>query len=230
MKATILAGGEGKRLRPYTFVLPKPLLPVNGEPILDAVLRNLKKQGIEDVFLSVNYKSHLFEIIYGNGEKIGLNIHYLKEKKPLGTAGSLKLLQGKIFENLFVTNGDVICDLNLEELERFHDENKCDITVVGRKITIPVNFGVLKITNDKIVEWAEKPKIDLEISAGMYLLNPNVLKYIPENSFFNMPDLVKKVIENNGKVMRFLHDGDLIDVSDLDEYKKIQSGGNFKLS
>ncbi|MBU2104659.1 MAG: NTP transferase domain-containing protein [Nanoarchaeota archaeon] len=223
MKAVILAGGEGKRLRPYTFVLPKPLLPVNGEPILDAVLRNLKEQGIGEIYISINYKSHLFEIIYGNGEKIGLNINYLKEEKPLGTAGSLKLLQGKVFENLFVTNGDVICNLNLGELEKFHDENKCDITVVSRKITVPVNFGVLKITNNKIVEWAEKPKIGLEISAGMYLLNPNVLKYIPENSFFNMPDLVKKVIENNGIVMRFLHDGDLIDVSDLDEYEKIQS-------
>ena len=223
MKAVILAGGEGKRLRPYTFVLPKPLLPVNEEPILDAVLRNLKEQEVKEIYISINYKSHLFEMIYGKGEKIGLNIDYLKEEKPLGTAGSLKLLQGKISENLFVTNGDIISNLNLKELEKFHEENKCDITVVSRKIKVPVNFGVLRIINDKIVEWAEKPKIGLEISAGMYLLNPDILKYIPENNFFNMPDLVRKVIENNGKVMRFLYDGNLTDVSDLDEYEKIRS-------
>jgi NDP-sugar pyrophosphorylase family protein len=223
MKAVILAGGEGKRLRPYTFVLPKPLLPVNGEPILDAVLGNLKEQGIKDIFLSINYKAHLFEIIYGNGKKINMNINYLKEEKPLGTAGSLKLLQGKISENIFVTNGDVICNISLKELEKFHNENMCDITVVSRKILTPINFGVLKIIDDKVTGWYEKPKINSEISAGMYLLNPNVLKYIPENNFFNMPDLVKKVIENNGKVMRFLHDGEVVDVSDLDEYEKIQS-------
>lgn len=226
MKVFILAGGEGKRLRPYTYVLPKPLLPIGEQPILDRIFENLKKQNIKDIFLAVNYKDYLFKMIYGDGSKIGLNITYINESKPLGTAGSLSILNGKILEPFFVTNGDVICNLDLNKLEEFHKKNGCDITVVTRKISTQINFGVLQIEEDKILGWREKPKIESEISAGMYMLNPEVLKCIPEDNFFNMPDLFQKVIEHGGKVRRFLYEGEISDVSDLTEYEKIRSNFN----
>ncbi|MDD5023455.1 MAG: sugar phosphate nucleotidyltransferase [Candidatus ainarchaeum sp.] len=222
MKIIILAGGKGKRLRPYTLVLPKPLLPIDDEPILDKILKTLKNQKVTQIFLSVNYKSYLFKMIYGHGEKFGMNIEYIEEEKPLGTAGPIGLIREKISENLFVTNGDLICNLDLKRVEEFHNRNNCDITVVTRGIETPINFGVLRMIEGKIVDWAEKPKIYSEISAGMYLLNPRILNEIPKNEFFNMPDLVKKIIEKGGKVKGFHYDGEVLDVSNLEEYKKIR--------
>ncbi len=223
MKIVILAGGEGKRLRPYTYVLPKPLLPIGDKPILDITLEKLKTQGIKDIILAVNYKAGLFDIIYGDGSSRGMNISYLRESQPLGTAGPLRSLKDKIFDDFFVMNGDIICDLNLEDLKKTHREAEADITVVTRKIETPINFGVLQIENEKIVGWDEKPKIKSEISAGMYMLKPSVLDLIPKNEFYDMNDLVKRIILNGGKVLRFLYGGDLLDVGNREDYRKAQN-------
>lgn len=220
MKAVILAGGKGKRLRPYTYILPKPLLPLGKKPILDIIFEKLKKQGIKDIYLAVNYKENIFRTLYGDGSEIGLNITYLKESKPLGTVGPLKSIEGKVTEPFFVTNGDIISDINVKELRKFYEKTKADITVVTRKIDVPINFGVLEVKKDKIVKWIEKPKIKLEIAAGMYMLSPSVLKYIKKDEFYNMNDLVKKVIRRRGKVSRFLYEGQsLLDISAIEDYK-----------
>ena len=223
MKAVILAGGEGKRLRPYTYVLPKPLLPLGEEPILDRILEKLRKQGITDIFLAVNYKEQLFKMIYGDGSEKGVNITYLKESKPLGTAGPLKNLEGKVTESFFVINGDVISDLDVRELEKFHERTNSDITVVTRKIKTPINFGVLDVKEDQIVKWTEKPIIESEIATGMYMINPFVLKYIPYDNFYDMNNLVGEVMKNKGKVFRFEYDGQWIfDVGSRKDYKEAQ--------
>ncbi|MBI2630276.1 NTP transferase domain-containing protein [Candidatus Pacearchaeota archaeon] len=221
MKVVILAGGEGKRLRPYTLVLPKPLLPIKDKPILDIVLERLKHQGIVDIFLSVNYKSKLFEMIYGDGKEIGMNIKYIKENVPLGTAGSLYFIKDEIKESFFVTNGDIISELDIKALEEFHKKIRADITVVTRKIETQIQFGVLKKYSDRIVEWSEKPKIDSEISAGMYMINPLVLGLIKENEFCDMPTLVRRVMENGGNVFGFEYSGKIYDIGHLEEYEKV---------
>ncbi|MFH1607961.1 MAG: sugar phosphate nucleotidyltransferase [archaeon] len=222
MRAVILAGGEGKRLRPYTQVIPKPLLPINGKPVLELIFENLRNQGIRDITLATNYKSYLFETLFGDGLKIGLNINYLKESKPLGTAGPLKLLKDKIHEDFFVMNGDLITDLNIKEMKKNHKENNADVSLVTRKIEVPVNYGVMETENKKITGWTEKPTIEVKICTGMYMLNPRVLRYIPEDEFYNMDELVKKVISEGGNVVEFLHEGQWIDIGKIDDFEKAQ--------
>ena len=223
MKSVILAGGEGKRLRPYTLVLPKPLLPLGEEPILDKILEKLKKQGITDIFLAVNYKEQLFKMIYGDGSEKGINITYLRESKPLGTAGPLKNIEGKVTEPFFVINGDVISDLNVRELEKFHERINSDITVVTRKIKTPIRFGVIDTEEERVVKWTEKPIIESEIATGMYMINPSVLKYIPSDSFYDMNSLVGEVMRDNGRVFRFEYEGKwLFDVGSIRDYEEAQ--------
>jgi len=217
MIAAILAGGEGKRLRPYSFIFPKPLLPLGEKPILEILLEKLKTQGIKDVYLAVNYKAWLFEKLFGDGEEKGVQITYLREEKPLGTAGPLKNLQGVIEESLFVINGDIIADIDLSELQKSHQESKSDITVVTRKITNSIGFGVIQSEDEKIVDWKEKPEMEIEISAGMYLLEPSVLEVIPVNEFYDMPSLVKEVIKQGKKVSKFLYTWNIIDISTIDD-------------
>jgi len=222
MKVIILAGGEGTRLRPYTAIFPKPLLPINETPLLDIVLEKLKNQNIKEIFLAVNYKSSLFKMFYGDGSKKGLNITYLEESKPLGTAGPLQSLENKIDEDFLVMNGDIICDLDFHKLLDFHKKNCGVITVVTREIKTPINFGVIKTKEGRITNLEEKPEIKSEISAGIYIINPGALRHIPKNQFYDMPDLIKKLISEKANVLRFLYDGELKDIGDLKSYEEIQ--------
>jgi len=220
MKAVILAGGRGKRLKPFTDVLPKPLLPIAGQPVLGRILTNLKDQGVDEVFLTVKYMKDYFKIFFGEGEKFGLKINYLDEEIPLGTAGPIKALEGILCEDFFVMNGDLVTDLNVNDGLKFHKENKADITIVTSQLTIPVEYGVIH-ANDKIVTgWVEKPKINFDICTGMYFLNPNVIKNIPQNKEYNMNELVKNIIENSGKVFKYFHGGEWIDIGKIEDYEK----------
>lgn len=222
MKAVILAGGKGKRLKPYTEVIPKPLLPINEKPVIELIFDNLKSQGIKDIILATNYKSYLFETLFGDGKEKGIKITYIKEPKPLGTAGPLKILDGKINEDFFVMNGDLITNLNITDAEINHKKNNADVSLVTRNIEIPVNYGVMKIENENVTDWTEKPTIKIKICTGMYIINPRVLKYIPENRFYNMDEFVRRVIENGGKVVEFLHEGQWIDIGKIDDFEKAQ--------
>jgi NDP-sugar pyrophosphorylase family protein len=226
MKVVILAGGEGKRLRPYTEVIPKPLLPIGREkkPVLDRVLRQLKIQGYNDVVLAVNYKVDYFRYFFKDGSERGMAITYSEELKPLGTAGPLKNLEAQLTEDFFVMNGDLITDLDVREVEKFHKQQEADVTIVTRNIEIPVDYGVMEVKGDRVVGWNEKPKLRSEISTGMYMVNPKVLGYVPRNQFYGMNDLVGSIIADKGKVLRFLYDGRWIDIGKIDDFEKAQLG------
>ncbi len=220
MKAVILAGGEGKRLRPYTYILPKPLLPIGERPILDLSLERLKKQDIKEVILAVNYKAEIFEMIFGDGFSRDMKIHYTKEEKPLGTAGPIKNAEEYLTEDFLVINGDIITELNIKEVADFHKKNMADITVVTREIEVPIDFGIIKSEGINIVGWEEKPKIKSEISSGIYIFNPSILKHIPKNEFCNMNDLVKDVIKKGCKVYKFPYNGIILDVGHMKDYEE----------
>jgi mannose-1-phosphate guanylyltransferase len=220
MKAVILAGGRGKRLRPFTDVLPKPLLPIAGQPVLGRILNNLKEQGIDEVFLTVNYMKDYFKILFGDGEKFGLKINYLEENIPLGTAGPIRVLEEILHEDFFVMNGDLVTDLDINEGLKFHKKNKADITIVTSEFTIPVDYGVISSKGELVTEWVEKPKITLETCTGMYFLNSNIIKRIPKNKEYNMNDLVKTVIESSGRVLKYFHKGEWIDIGKIEDYEK----------
>ncbi len=223
MKAVILVGGKGKRLRPYTYVFPKPLLPINGKPILEIILTKLKNQGVNEIILATNYKSTLLEIFFSDGSDLGVDITYSKEENSLGTVGPLKLIEDKLDGDFIVMNGDVLTDLDIKKLIEYHKKNSSDITVVTKNMDIPLDYGMVKTDGDKVIGWREKPSLSSEISTGIYILNSSILKHIPQDKKYDMPDLIKKVIELNGNVLKFSYDGKWIDIGRIEDYKKVQN-------
>lgn len=220
MKAVILAGGRGKRLKPFTDVLPKPLLPIGGKPVLERILTNLKKQGIEEVFITVRYMKDYFRILFGEGEKFGLKINYVEEEEPLGTAGPIKRIKDFLSEDFFVMNGDLVTDFDINEGIKFHKEKKSNLTIITRSLETPIEYGVISGKENKVFEWVEKPKINFEISTGMYFMNPKVIDYIPSGKEFNMNDLVKKMRGNSEEIFKYVHTGSWIDIGKIEDYKK----------
>jgi len=223
MKAFILAGGEGKRLHPYTKIFPKPLLPINDEPILSLILKHLKKYEIDEVILATNYKAPLLKIYFGDGSEFGIKINYSKEEKILGTAGPLKLVEDQLKEDFIVMNGDILTDLNINKLIKFHKTESPDITVVCKKEEVLLNYGMIESNGENIIDWKEKPTLNVEISTGIYILNPSVIKHIDKDEMIDMPDLVKRIIKSNGKVLKFMYEGKWIDIGRIDTYQKAQS-------
>jgi len=221
--AIILAGGLGKRMHPYTQIVPKPLLPIGPEmdtPVIQEVINHIKEYGILNIFLSVNYKDYLFRAILKDGEELGINLKYIREDKPLGTAGPLKKLEGKLKKDFLVMNGDLITDLNLTELERFHSENKADLTIVTRELEHKIDFGVLNCEGLKVLDWIEKPSKKYLLSAGIYVINPGSISLIPNNEFYNMDSLAREMMKKGKKVVHYLHKGTWIDIGRQEDFER----------
>ena len=220
IKAVIMAGGKGTRLNPLTKILPKSLVPIKDKPIIEHIISRFTKYGINDFYFTIRYKMEIIKA-YFNDTKSNSKIKYLEEKNPLGTAGGLKKLYGKIKSSFFVTNCDVLIDANFVDFFNFHKKEKSDISlvIVSQKYTIP--YGVCKTNNRKLEKIIEKPKFNYFVSAGLYLINPKVLKLIPKNKYFDMNDLIKKAIERNYKVNVYpIAQKNWIDIGQLAEYKK----------
>ena len=197
LKAVILAGGQGARLRPYTIVLPKPLMPIGDRPILDILLTQLAAQGFRDINISVGYLAGLIEAFCGNGDRFGVDIEYLREDEPLGTAGPLQLINHG-GEPFLVTNGDVLTDLDFRALYEFHRENEQLLTVATYRKDVKIQLGVLSLDKDnRIVEYTEKPTLSHPVSMGVYCCSPEILEHIPKGQRFDLPDLVRVLIARN---------------------------------
>ncbi len=222
MKAVILVGGEGKRLRPYTKILPKPLLPLGEKPLLEIILERLKNYGIKDIILLTNYKAKLFELLFGDGKDMGMTVEYSKELRSLGTAGPLSLIKEKLNEDFIVMNGDILTDLNFTKLIKFHKKNKADLTIVTKNEEICFEYGIIKIKGEKVMGWMEKPVMREEISAGIYVVNPSVLDYLKENKRIDMDTLINNAIKHKCKVLRFLYKGKWTDVGRVEDHKLAQ--------
>jgi NDP-mannose synthase len=221
LKAVILAGGLGTRLRPLTEVVPKPLLPVGGHSVLEISMGKLKKYGFDEIFIATNYKSEMFESYFGDGSKLGVKIIYSQEDKPLGTAGPLKLLKDNLNEPFLVIYGDILTSLDFGKLKNFHFENKADFTLVTKETTFPVSYGVIKSEENVIKSVEEKPEIKTQINTGIYFLNPEVIDEIPEG-FFHVTDLVKKLISQEKRVMKYQLEEYWLDIGQMQDYKKAQ--------
>ncbi len=197
MKAVILAGGRGTRLRPLTFSIPKPLLPIAEKPILEIILKNFKKFGITEVIISVGYQGELIKAFCGDGAKFGLSVKYVDEDKPLGTAGPLSLMRDHFNEGekFVLMNGDIFTQLNFSNMIDYHKTGKYSITVGYREYEHKLPFGVLELEGDELCGIVEKPSTTFDVSAGIYVLDASVIDFIPENTFFTMPDLANKLLE-----------------------------------
>jgi NDP-mannose synthase len=220
MKAVILAGGKGKRLAPYTTVLPKPLMPIGDMPILEVVLRQLKRHGCQEVTMAVGHLAELLMAFFNDGTKLGMKINYSIEDKPLGTAGPLALVRG-LEDHFFVMNGDILTDLDFSDLYRHHCESGALATIATYQRTVRIDFGVLETDADHFVrEYIEKPTMGYQVSMGIYVFDPAVLAYIKPDTFFDFPDLVKLLISLDKKVATYPFSGYWLDIGRPDDYEK----------
>ncbi len=221
MKAVILAGGKGTRLRPYTTAFPKPLMPVGDKPILEIILRQLKSHGINEVIMAVGHLAELIMTFFGDGSKFGVKIKYSREDEPLGTAGPLSLIKDELTETFLVMNGDILTTLNYSDLIEYHKKSNATATIALNKREVYIDFGVVELDkNSNIVDYIEKPTLHYLVSMGIYVFEPEVLKYIPNNKKFDFPDLVKELISKGEKVKGYVYDGYWLDIGRPEDYEK----------
>jgi NDP-sugar pyrophosphorylase family protein len=196
MKAMILAGGMGTRLRPLTFSIPKPLLPVGEKPILQKIMEQLRDAGITDLVLATGYQAELIRAFCGDGSKFGVSITYVHEHQPLGTAGPAGALKGQLTpgELLLLMNGDLITDLDFREFVESSRASGCDLTVAYAKHTYRSPYGVLSIADGTVQGVTEKPATEYAISAGIYCLSGAALDLIPDETFYTMPELMTTLL------------------------------------
>jgi dTDP-glucose pyrophosphorylase len=216
----IMAGGKGTRLKPLTNVLPKPLIPIGDKTIVEEIMDSFVNHGSHRFFMSVNYKAELINYYFDNLNNSNYKIEYFKESIPLGTAGSLSLLKGKINTTFFVSNCDIIIDEDYSEILDFHTKNKNLITIVAAIKYFRIPYGTLITGNNgQLLSLDEKPELSYKINTGVYILEPEVIKLIPNNEFFHITQLIDKLIEKGENVGVFpISEGSWKDIGDWSEY------------
>jgi len=202
-KVVLMVGGLGTRLRPLTEHTPKPMLQVGNKPILETIINNFKRYGFVNIILSVNYKADMVEEYFGDGSRFGVNIEYVYENKRMGTAGALSLMREQLTESFFVMNGDLLTNVNFEHFLNFHLENNSCATMAVREYEHQIPFGVVSQQEGRITSIVEKPKERYYVNAGIYVLNPEVLKHIPQDTFYDMPTLFCDLLEEGREPVSF---------------------------
>jgi dTDP-glucose pyrophosphorylase len=220
----IMAGGEGTRLYPITKVIPKPLVPLGDKPIIENIIDSFVCHGINQVFVSVNYKADLLKFHFDSLPKKQYDIHYFMEDKPLGTAGSLKLLKGIINGTFVVSNCDIYIQDDYSEILKYHKENKNELTAVAAVKSISIPYGTMEMgENGKLIALHEKPEFSYYVNAGLYILESHLLNEIPDNTFFHITELMEKINQRNGKVGVFpVSEQSWLDIGNWQEYQKSQ--------
>lgn len=218
----IMAGGKGTRLKPITNIIPKPLIPIGDKPIIELITDSFVKAGVINFYVSVNYKKEMivryFEEIPGKTYQM----HFFTEHEPLGTGGSLHLLKNKLNETFFVTNCDILIKQDYAEILEYHRQHKNEITLVAAIKHYSIPYGTVETgAGGSLQSFKEKPEIQFLVNAGMYILEPQLLNEIPENTFFHITDLIEKVKERNGNVGVFpVSEGAWMDIGEWKEYNK----------
>jgi len=214
----IMAGGKGTRLYPYTKILPKPLIPIGETPIIERIINKFTEYGCNNFHLTVNYKKNMIKSYFNDLEKC-YHINYIEEDKPLGTGGSLYLLKGTIDKTFFVSNCDVLIDANYSDILKHHKNKGNKITMVTSLKHFIIPYGVIHLNQDEIVnKIVEKPELTYLVNTGMYVIEPEALNDIPENQFFNLPDLYEYYMKTGQKVGVYpISDGCWMDMGQIDE-------------
>ncbi len=221
MKAIILAGGKGKRLEPYTTILPKPLMPVGDFPILELILRQLRKYGFDEAILAVGHLAGLIQAYFGDGGSLGIKLKYHVEDEPLGTVGSLKALEDYILDECFlVMNGDVMTDLDFRKVVEFHRQEKPALTIAVNKRDVFIDFGVVELDGKRIVGYREKPTLHYWVSMGIYVFDRRALSYIPKGDRMDLPELVIRLLKAGEKVSAYKYEGFWLDIGREEDFKR----------
>ena len=218
----IMAGGQGTRLKPITNVIPKPLLPIGDKTILENIFDKFIKYGVKDFYISINHKHELIEYYLSQKNLEGINLKYIKETAPLGTIGCLSMIKNEIDKTCFVTNCDILVNQDYKELLDYHIERKDILTIVGVLKSEQIPYGVIeKDDQGNVLKISEKPSLNYIINSGMYILEKEAFDYIPENTFFDMTDLIDRLITNNKKVSYFpVSEKSWFDIGEWDKYYK----------
>lgn len=224
LPVVIMAGGKGSRLKPLTNVIPKPLIPINEKTIIEDIMDRFVEHGCHQFYLSVNYKADMIRYYFDALKNPAYKIDYFQEEKPLGTAGSLSLLKGKIDQTFFVSNCDILIDQDYSEIVKYHRENNNDITVVAALKHYPIPYGTIETGNNgQLLELIEKPELTFKINSGMYLIEPHILGEIPSQQMFHITDLIDHIIERKGNIGVFpVSEKSWIDIGNWNEFLKMQ--------
>lgn len=218
----LMAGGLGERLHPLTRERPKPLLEVDGKPILEIIVEGFAEQGFKNIFLSVNYKAEMIRSHFGDGSRWGVEIRYLHEEKRLGTGGALSLLPQNPDAPFIVMNGDLLTKVTFDEMLRFHAEHEATATMAVRDYCYQIPYGVVDLQDSYIRAVEEKPEHRAFVNAGIYVLSPEVLAHIPANEYFDMTTLIGRLVQNTMKAAAFPLREYWIDVGRLEEFQRAQ--------
>jgi NDP-sugar pyrophosphorylase family protein len=217
-RAIILAGGKGTRLRPYTVVLPKPLMPIGEYPILEVVIRQLINYGFDHITLAVNHQAELIKAFFGDGSKWNIKIDYSLEDQPLGTMGPLKLIKD-LPKNFLVMNGDILTDLNFSEFYDNHSNNKELFTISSYTREQKIDYGVLEIDQNSVLTgFIEKPLKSFEVSMGIYMVSSKILEYIPEHAAYGFDNLMLTILKDKKNVCVKNFNGYWLDIGRPDDY------------
>jgi len=217
----IMAGGKGVRLKPITNVIPKPLIPLGEKTIIENIIDRLRAIGTKQFYVTVNYKHEMIEFYFRGVLKKNYNISFHLEEKPLGTAGSIRLLKKNITSTFFISNCDIIIDQDYRDIYEYHIKNKNEITIVAALKNYKIPYGILESGEDGILtDIKEKPEYTFMISSGMYILEPEIINEIPENMFYDITDLIDKVKNRGGRVGVFpVSEKSWFDIGEWDEYR-----------
>lgn len=222
LRAVVMAGGVGTRLRPLTEDLPKPMLPVGDRPVMEHIVDQLRRTGIREVSISTHYKSETIIRHFGDGQKYGVNISYVVEESPLGTAGALGLMAPPT-STLLAMNGDILTQVNVHSMLAFHQDNRAIMTVGVRQYGFQVPYGVVELEGTEIRRLSEKPTLHYLVNAGVYLLEPAVYDYIVPRQKFDMTDLITRLLDDKQRVVSFPISEYWLDIGQHADYEKAQA-------
>lgn len=219
----IMAGGQGQRMKPFTDVLPKPLIPINGIPIIQIIMNKFYNNIGSPIFVSLNFKDKIMKA-YLNDFKDKYDLNYINEKKPLGTVGAAKLVPKYHYENLIITNCDIYIEYDYKKIINFHTKNNYDITIVGIKKMHKIPYGVIKTKNNGLRSIDEKPQIDFIINGGLYIIKRNIIDKIPKNKKYDLTDLINLSLKNKSKIGVYKIDANKWhDIGQWNEYRETVS-------
>jgi len=223
MKAVILAGGKGTRLAPYTTVFPKPLMPIDGIPILEVIVKQLAHFQVKELIFTVSSQSEpLLSAYFGNGTRYGVDICYSKEEKPLGTAGPLSLIPN-LPETFLVMNGDILTTLNYQKLIKYHRQHRGIVTIAMSQKKVQLELGVMEFNRaHQLTRYIEKPTLSYSVSMGIYVFEKKVLKYILPQKYLDFPELIQRLIKQRGKVICYPSDDFWLDIGRHEDYEEAQ--------
>lgn len=222
MKVIILAGGLGARLRPFTEIIPKPLLPIGEKSVLEIQIERLKAHGFDEIYLATNYKSSYIENFFGDGTRYGVKLTISKEEKPLGTVGPLTLLKKDLNEPFLVMNGDILTLLNFKDLYNFALKIETWLTISIKEYIMPFAFGNVFYKGDYVTGIEEKPDIKYKVLAGIYVFKPEIFNIIPENVYFGMDDLIHKMLSEKIPISKYEIKEYWLDIGQIDDFEKAQ--------